>query len=245
MVTQLELFGEEIDIKKLEKKDYLKMTIPEKQKLHNYRIEKKKRAKGKDKATITLSYSYFSSDIPEKNIKKGDKFYSVSFWGHNEGSGSPCYTYEEMVKEIQNLKAKYEEKYKITIIDDEKIQYSGLLDKWKGFIVNLCKEKGQEIDKIWFDTSVPLDCEVAVRLKGHRCWNSCVDFRFGDYKLKAYDSHFGGGTSFISCDDEEQEIWIREIMDKVFNKECSNSGWERDDNGHREINIDEKGWRIK
>ena len=124
------------------------------------------------------------------------------------------------------------------------------LTKWKKFLEELCKERGEEIDLIWFDVSTPYDDEINIRLKGHRCWNSCVNFRFRDGVLKAFDSHFSGGTSMIWSGkvgfSEEDEI--RKVMDKVFNKECSNSSWEdRDDDSerkdkHREIKIDEFFW---
>ena len=119
--------------------------------------------------------------------------------------------------------------------------FQPMLTKWKDFIVNLCKERGQEIDKIWFDISTPYDCEVEIRLAGHRCWNSCVSFRFQTGKLKAYDSHFGGGTSMFNGDIDEEKT-IREVMERVFNKECSDSGWNKEDDGHREIIIDDDGW---
>jgi len=37
------------------------------------------------------------------------------------------------------------------------------LIKWKLFIEKLCKEKGQEIEKIWFNISTPFDNEIKVR----------------------------------------------------------------------------------
>ena len=117
------------------------------------------------------------------------------------------------------------------------------LVKWKKFIINLCKEEGQKIDKIWFNTSEPYDNEIAIRLAGHRCWSACVEFRFREGKLKAYDSHFGGGTSQLDYGiNEEQKI--KEIMKQVFNKECSNSSWNDDIEGKREIKIDDEGWLI-
>lgn len=246
---ELKLFGEEVK-KLLEQEDKPNVVIKPKEK----RLEPTKRVKGKDKATITLSYSNYSTDIPTQNIKKGDRFISVDFEGHNEGSVSPCDTYEEMVKEIQYLKQKHEEKYKIIIIDEEKIQYSGLLDKWKNFIINLCNEKGQEIDKIWFSNSAPYDCEVGLRLKGHRCWSNCVSFRFENYKLKAFDSGFGGGTSFVDVStalnpNAEQEV-VEKVLRQVFNKECEKDymGFYKIDENkpieHREINLDDKGWII-
>lgn len=137
----------------------------------------------------------------------------------------------------------------------EKLQepFNHLLNKWKDFIVNLCKTKGQEIDKIWFDVSAPLDCEIAVRLAGHRCWSACVEFRFQEGQLRAFDSHFGGGTSFIDgfksyMDDDKTANKITEIMERVFNKECSNNEWEskgdrEGDKAHRHIIISPNGWR--
>jgi len=135
-------------------------------------------------------------------------------------------------KEIKELKAKRTEL--------REPQQANLI-KWREFIVNLCKEKEQAIEKIWFDVSTPYDNEVEVRLKGHRCWNSCVSFRFQNNKLKAYDSHFGGGTSMLHGDIDEEKT-IREVMERVFNKECSDSGWNKEDDGHREIIIDDDGW---
>jgi hypothetical protein len=139
-------------------------------------------------------------------------------------------------------------------IDKQRANFEPILSHWKGFIVDLCKEKGQEIDKIWFDESVPYDCAIDIRLVGHRCWSSCCSFRFQEGKLKAFDSHFGGGTSFVwfcSTDylqnpDCERDK-VKEVMEKVFNKECSDSSWENNEDReekHREINIDEKGWLI-
>lgn len=122
------------------------------------------------------------------------------------------------------------------------------LIKCKELLEKLCEDKGEKIDKIWFDTSVPMDNSVSIRLADHRCWNACVEFRFKGGKLEAYDSHFGGGTSFIHNDQKvNEEETIRTIMERVFNKECSQSGWEDsdEDRGHREIKIDDKGWLIK
>ena len=122
------------------------------------------------------------------------------------------------------------------------------LNKWKEFIVKLVEQNGEEIDKIWFDTSVPYDNEIEVRLKGHKCWNSCVSFRFQNNKLKAFDSHFGGGTSMLHGEFDEEEK-VREVMERVFNKECSNSSWEdkyderKEDEKHRKIEVDNDGWR--
>jgi len=42
---------------------------------------------------------------------------SVSFWGFNEGSGSPCKNEEEINKEVENLKARHSENYILKIVD--------------------------------------------------------------------------------------------------------------------------------
>jgi len=187
------------------------------------------------KATITLSNGINYN---------GEKYISVGFEGHNEGSGSPCKTEAEALERVKEIQEQYKEKYQITIIDEEKIRYNSLLNKWKDYLIILCEEKHQEIDKIWFNTSVPYDCEIGIRMKGHRCWGYCVTFRFEKGLLKAYDSNFGGGTSCIETKtDEDIGLGIKKIMERVFNKECSNSGWEDgEDRGHREIKINEKGW---
>ena len=222
---------------------------------------KPKTTKGKKKkATITLEYSNYATDI-YKNYKngvgignplhlEGDRFVSVDFMGYNEGSWGG-FDEDKVEEEIIKLETQYND-YSIKIIDDEKIRYNYLLNKWKEFIINLCKEKGQEIDKIWFDNSVPYDCEIGIRLVGHRCWNFCVSFRFEKGDLRAFDSHFGGGTSFLRGfgrekeTDEEIGTQIKEIMERVFNKECSNSSWEDNEREYplRVIEVDEKGWII-
>lgn len=136
--------------------------------------------------------------------------------------------------------------------------FNPLLNNWKNFIVNLCKERGQEIDKIWFDTSAPYDVDISVRLAGHRCWSTCVSFRFDKGSLRAFDSDFGGGTTFLGnfgcgtiTTDEEIEKNIREIMENVFNKKCEEDYvrfWNKEDYSkpieNRVIEIDEQGWII-
>jgi len=134
-------------------------------------------------------------------------------------------------------------------IDKLREPFNPLLNKWKSFIIELCKEKNQEIELIWFDESSPYDCEIEIRLKGHRCWNSCVSLRFQEGKLKAYDSHFGGGTSsvwlahtdYLSNPNIEEDK-VKEIMENVFNRKCTDSHWEDNHEGHRNIQVDDKGW---
>jgi len=132
--------------------------------------------------------------------------------------------------------------------------FNPLLNKWKEFLVNLCKEKGQEIDKIWFNESVPFDVEIGLRLKGHNCYYECLSFRFEKGKLQAYDSNFGGGTSMLYNGNEEQTIkneneeqTIKGIMERVFNKECCSclpDSLNFVENKQKEIEIDEMGWII-
>ena len=124
-----------------------------------------------------------------------------------------------------------------------------LLNKWKDFIIKYCKEHNQEIELIWFDESCPYDVAISVRLKDHRCWSSCVQFRFQDNQLKAFDSHFGGGTSTVWINpykEETAEEKVEQILQRVFKKECSDSSWEDREKDYspskREIEINEQGY---
>jgi hypothetical protein len=238
-MTKLKLFGSET----------LEMTkdIPS---------EPQPKSLKKKKATINLSYGTWGTDIPERNIVNGNRPISVQFDGFNEGSSCGYNTEQEAQAEVERIQAQYSEKYDIKIIDERDIRekYNVLLFKWRDFIVNLCKEKGQEIDKIWFDKSSPYDCAVHVRMKEHKCYYDCVSFRFSHNKLVAYDSHFGHGTTFLFDREQKEQQDIKEVMEKVFNKDCSNVEWctllkkdgeagERLDNyEHREIIVDEQGW---
>jgi len=180
-------------------------------------------------------------------VSKSERGIRVDYEGHNEGSLITYDTEDEVQKAVEKIKDDLDsELFTIKVIDERsKIEkYQALMEKWKKFIEDYCKEKNQEPELIWFDKSTPYDCEVSVRMKNHRCYNSCVDFRFENQTLKAFDSNFGGGTSMLwgcdDCDDEEKEIKL--VMDKVFNKECSNSDWCDDDGQKREIKLDEHGW---
>ena len=154
----------------------------------------------------------------------------------------------ELSNELSELKRKAEE-YAKTIAEGRS-KFLPVLNEWKEYIITLCKEKGHEIDKIWFDESAPYDCEVAVRLKEHDCYHSCVQFRFSGSVLRAYDSHFGGGTSFVNQPHQtflEAKATITEVMEKVFEKKCSSSGWNFDKDTskayeQRKININDYGW---
>jgi len=131
--------------------------------------------------------------------------------------------------------------------------FTPLLNKWKEFIVNYCKEKEQEIEMIGFNESAPYDCEISVRMKGHYCYYSCISFRFNKGNLVAYDG-LGGGTSFLGGfgsglkTEQETESEIKELLDKVFNHECDehHADFYNVDTTkpaeHRNIKIDEKGW---
>jgi len=137
----------------------------------------------------------------------------------------------------------------------EKLQepFNPMLNNWKRFITKFCEENNQPIEKIWFDTSAPYDCEISIRLAGHRCWNACVEFRFQDGNLRAFDSHFGGGTSMLdristALNPNAEQEKVEEVMKRVFAKECSDSGWEakgdrEGEKAHRLILIGKNGWR--
>lgn len=68
-------------------------------------------------ATITISTDNYSTDISE-TIKKGTQFIGVDFWGHNEGSCSPCDSEEEAQKQIKYLLNRYSKDYRIKIVDE-------------------------------------------------------------------------------------------------------------------------------
>lgn len=93
----------------------------------------------------------------------------------------------------------------------------------KLFLEKLCKEKN-ETALIFFDSSLPYDDEVVIKLNSHKFCNSragCVSLRFEKGILKAYDSHFDGGTSTIwSKFPLDEESKIKEIMQKVFERKC-------------------------
>lgn len=192
------------------------------------------------KATITLSWSNYNESVEGKG---GKQFVSVSFEGFQEGSSSPCDTEEEAQECVEALKKQHEEAYKIQVLDlrTKESIWTPLLNEWKEFIVNLCKEKGKEVE-IWFDTSVPYDCEIALRLKEHNCYYYCVNFRFEKGKLSAYDSNFDGGTSFVEGKEtkEEEEKEVIRVMEKVFNGECEDK-YDKSC-GQRKHNIQENGW---
>lgn len=140
-------------------------------------------------------------------------------------------------------------------LKEMRAKFMPLLNRWKTFILDYCKEKGQEVEHIWFDESVPYDVCVEVRMKNHRCWFNCVSFRFQDGKLKAYDSHFGGGTSFVWFNHLDyanleghleglEKSKVKEVMDKVFAMACSNSKWCDGDGKQKQHKFDEDGWII-
>lgn len=94
MVTQTELFGE----------------IPQETKGLKKSKEPKKR-----KATITLSYGATTDEA--RGIKNGERFISVDFEGHNEGSCGGHNTEQEALAEVKRLLERYKEEYSIEIID--------------------------------------------------------------------------------------------------------------------------------
>ena len=187
-------------------------------------------------------------------VNGGKEYISVQFDGFNEGSSCGYMTEMEAQREVQKIKNKKEESgeySRVEIIDERSLakRFNPMLNEWKKFIQKLCDDKGEEVE-MWFDTSAPMDCEINVRLKSHRCSYNCVSFRFENGTLDAYDSHFGGGTTI--CDKMMSRVdeihYITDVMDKVFKKECSNSSWEEDSEGKsypkREHRVNEFGWLI-
>lgn len=65
---------------------------------------------------ITISESNFSTN--GEGFVNGQKFISVDFDGHNEGSGSPCLNEEEAQQEIKKLIERHRAIYTIKIIDE-------------------------------------------------------------------------------------------------------------------------------
>jgi hypothetical protein len=60
----------------------------------------------KKKGTIEIEY-----------LKSLEYPFCVNFWGHNEGSGSPCKNEEEVQREVNYLLLKNRMEYSITIKD--------------------------------------------------------------------------------------------------------------------------------
>lgn len=202
------------------------------------------RPKPKRKAKIIIGEStYKCAD------KEGQPFISVDFEGWNEGSGSPCDTWEEAQKHIEDLKKRYSETYDIKVIDERPREKKyGYLMEWKNFIDNLCKEKGQEAE-IWFDTSAPMDCAVNVRIKGHKCYYECISFRFTNGILEAYDGGFQspfGGTNFVWNKTHQTHLDRREViskmMERVLNNECCANCNESNPRIHE---VDENFWLLR
>lgn len=122
------------------------------------------------------------------------------------------------------------------------------LYRCKEFLEKLLKEKGEEA-LLWFETSAPYTNEVNVKLVKHKAWWSCVNFRYEkDGTLRAYDSNFGGGTSWVERDANEEES-IMEIMSHVFANECCSTHWAAETQEEADIQtekirkaIKEDGW---
>jgi len=221
-------------------------------------IVKEQKKATKHRAKIVISNGVYAKGVTNYKTNEdigGKEFISVHFDGHNEGSSCGYLTEMEAQSEIQKIKKKYEEKYSRIEVIDERLphkRFNHFLDEWKAKIQKLCDDKGEEVE-MWYDTSSPMDCEINVRLKSHRCSYNCVSFRFEDGVINAYDSHFDGGTTFIHlakahiCRVDEIKL-VEEVMEKVFNKECSNSSWEEDSDGKsypkREHRVNEFGWVI-
>lgn len=163
----------------------------------------------------------------------------LEIWNEKEMNLRNLYTEITLSKsKITELKAKLWKKRE---------PFHPLVRKWADFIISLTKERGQEIDLLWFSESAPYECAIEVRLRGHHCYCSCVNFRFENNELRAYDSDFGGGTSMIrATTDEEISKEITEVMEKVFNKECEASEDEffrkTAPYKRKQVILDENGW---
>jgi len=104
-----------------------------------------------------------------------------------------------------------------------KRQEDDYLWKWLGYIKEILAQAGEEFDW-WFDTSSPYDSQIEVTLKSHKCWPPCVSFRFKDRQLEAFDSNFGGGTSFLDPDDRKHPgDTLRKVLARVLARECEQS----------------------
>ena len=88
-----------------------------KEKKKEVKPKKKSKRKSKRKGVIEIKYSFFSTDIPERNKKKGDEYVSVDFSGHNEGSGNPCLNDKEADELVRQIYMKKSKDYKIEIRD--------------------------------------------------------------------------------------------------------------------------------
>jgi hypothetical protein len=177
--------------------------------------------------------------------------FAVDFDGFQEGSGSPCKDEEEVQAVVQRLK---EEKnnYDLKVVDERSphIKYS-YLNEYRAYIERLCKEAGQE-PEIWFDSSTPYDCEIALRMKGHKCYYECINFRFEKGILKAWDNGFqspmGSGTNMLHTDYGSHQSHvdriniIRELMERVLKNECCINCNETKPRLHE---VDEHGWLIR
>lgn len=199
--------------------------------------------------------------------------FAVDFDGFQEGSGSPCKDEEEVQAVVQRLK---EEKnnYDLKVVDERSphIKYS-YLNEYKAYIERLCKEKLEEAKEeakkrsdsvwvdfnsqnyepeIWFDSSTPYDCEIALRMKGHKCYYECINFRFEKGILKAWDNGFqspmGSGTNMLHTDYGSHQSHgdriniIRELMERVLKNECCINCNETKPRLHE---VDEHGWLIR
>lgn len=168
----------------------------------------------KRKGTITISMNN-NPTLP----------FGVDFNGYQEGSGSPCKDEAEVQAVVERLKQE-KSNYDLKVVDErnESVRFA-YLDEYRDYILKLCEERGQECE-IWYDTSVPMDCEIALRMKHHNCYHSCIAFRFTKGILEAYDGSVMsdmGGTHFVDKLHQnhiDRLNIIKEIMERVFNNEC-------------------------
>ncbi len=166
-------------------------------KKHNLIVKARKPVRKKGK--ITIRYDYYSCD--GKDFKKGDKFTSVDFSGHNEGSGSPMKD-EEVEKYVQQLYQEKSDNHKVEIVD-ERIEQRKQIDLVKG-------------KKIIVEVKYGWDC------------NDERDFFVSDNRREmGIESCLGGAGSsaykrFEKLEDGEKEAvnWIiKDVMDDGIPRE--------------------------
>jgi len=198
MQKGLELFGVEIE----------KEVVKE--------VKKKKR-----KGTITISYGYYSTDIPEKNIKKGDRFVGVDFEGYNEGSASPMKE-EEVEEYVRQLYLKKSKDYKIEIIDKRKEQLKER-EKFKDLKAKITIE-----NYYTSDYNLPL-----MERKPIPAWSIWFDRK---------DSILGGcGSGAYNAEIEREglEVVREEVLEREIQK-MLNAGYKRENIEIIRIPLDEK-----
>ena len=109
--------------------------------------------KDKKKGTIEISSLEYDNNSEEniKNLREKSipcpkiKGFAVDFWGHNEGSGTPCKDEKEVKEQVERLKREYGGLYKLEIKDNRKEELTEEKDDsdWKeiNIIIKRCEDK--------------------------------------------------------------------------------------------------------